>query len=111
MLQGAKKWDKQIKVSFSGRLYGWEAKEIMEIFTERIHNGQKTFLLDISRVNHIDDTLIEMLVLIQRQIIHHGGKLKLVGLQERVKEEYELICRAKMFEISIEQTSFAMVRG
>lgn len=55
----------QLQVSISGNIYKENAMEIRESFTTLISNGQKSFIIDLSQVDYIDNYVLRTLVWIQ----------------------------------------------
>jgi len=58
-----------------------------------------TLVLDLSKVNYLPSAMLGKLAAIRTSVLKHGGKLRLVNLQEPVEQLFEMTRLNTIFEI------------
>jgi anti-sigma B factor antagonist len=84
-------------VDVSGRItLGDGAATLRETLRAMPHEGHKRVLLNLADTSHIDSSGLGVLVAAFASMAHHGGQLKLVNLNNRVKD---LLLVTKLFTV------------
>lgn len=66
--------------------------------TEKIDQGYKKIIIDLTECEFIDSTFLGVLVNTLRKAVKAGGDLKLVGFKPAVKSMFELTRMFRVFE-------------
>ena len=99
MVMETKLMNEHMQVVLSGSIYVEEAKEVREVLSSIIDQGQTSLLINLAQVEYIDSTGLGMLVSIQKRAVMRGGSVRLQGLNGLVKELFELTRLTTVFEI------------
>ncbi len=75
-----------------------EAEELKENINERISNGYKKVIIDLSSVEFLDSTFLGVIVNTLKKVAKMGGDLKLVGFKPVVRSMFELTRLFRVFE-------------
>ena len=89
----------EILLKIEGRLdttnYIEFENEVNKIFSENI----KVIYMDCSELSYISSSGLRIFLIIQKKMMSAGGKFKLFGMQESIKEIFDISGFSKIFEI------------
>ena len=91
--------DNRIHIILQGTIYVEDAKEMTEKLVALIESGQTRLLIDLSQVEYIDSSGLGMLIRIQKIAVRNGGNVVLKGVQELVRELFEMTRLTALFNI------------
>jgi len=94
-----KKIEDKTILSIKGKLDMERSAQFQKVYRELIKKGDKFFLLDMSRVDHIDSSGLSILVNFLRNVRGVNGQLKLYGLGSTTKNIFSLTCLDNIFNI------------
>ena len=86
------------KVTLDGRLVAANSDEFREKVLSHLTDS-KNFLIDMSKMTHIDSSGLGALVVFQQRATAEGGTVKLACLQLRPKIVFEITKVNRVFEI------------
>lgn len=75
-----------------------EAEELKSKITDKINDGFKKIIIDLSAVEFLDSTFLGVIVSSLKKVAKLGGDLKLVGFQPAVRSMFELTRLFRVFE-------------
>ncbi|MEW6701429.1 MAG: STAS domain-containing protein [Bacteroidota bacterium] len=75
-----------------------EAEELKGKITDKINDGFKKIIIDLSEVEFLDSTFLGVIVNSLKKVAKLGGDLKLVGFQPAVRSMFELTRLFRVFE-------------
>ena len=90
---------KQKSYLLDGELDVHQAKELRTRLLEDLEDGGWQYILDMSHITYLDSSGLGMLVYLKKEIIRHGGRLTLTGLQDQVANVFCLTRLDEFFEI------------
>jgi len=93
-------------IDATGRItLGEGASTFRDTIRELAAQGNKKILLNLSEVSYIDSSGIGELVSGFTTVTNHGGNLKLLGLNKRVKDLLQITKLYTVFEVFDEETA------
>lgn len=93
-------------IDATGRItLGDAASNFRDTIRELAAQGNKKILLNLSEVSYIDSSGIGELVSGFTTVTNHGGNLKLLGLNKRVKDLLQITKLYTVFEVFDEETA------
>ena len=75
-----------------------EAEELKNNVNEKIRQGYKKIVIDLSPVEFLDSTFLGVIVNVLKKVAKLGGDLKLVGFIPVVRSMFELTRLFRVFE-------------
>ncbi|MBF0500895.1 MAG: STAS domain-containing protein [Candidatus Riflebacteria bacterium] len=90
---------KQKSYLLDGELDVHQAKELRTSLLEDLEDGNWSYILEMSRITYLDSSGLGMLVYLKKEIMRHGGRLSLIGLQEQVANVFRLTRLDEFFEL------------
>ena len=75
-----------------------EAEELKNNVNEKIRQGYKKIVIDLSTVEFLDSTFLGVIVNVLKKVAKLGGDLKLVGFIPVVRSMFELTRLFRVFE-------------
>jgi anti-anti-sigma factor len=75
-----------------------EAEELKNNVNEKIRQGYKKIVIDLSTVEFLDSTFLGVIVNVLKKVAKLGGDLKLVGFKPVVRSMFELTRLFRVFE-------------
>lgn len=82
-----------------GRVDAITSPKISAEVREQIASGARFVLVDLSEVNFLSSSGLRALLLIRKELMTHGGELRLAGLQPQVHEVFALTGFTQVFAI------------
>jgi anti-sigma B factor antagonist len=93
-------------VDAAGRItLGEGASTLRDSMRDLAAKGSKKLLLNLSEVSYIDSSGIGEMVSSYTTITNHGGQLKLLGLNKRVKDLLQITKLYTVFEVFDDEAS------
>lgn len=86
-------------IEASGEIDVYNSGEIKKLMDAYIARGTSNILLDMRGVEYLDSSTISVLLVERERLILHGGRLKLLGLQENPRKVFEIAKIESIFEI------------
>ena len=99
MIQEVKVMPGRLQVIFSGSLHAEDAKLIKESLFGYVDEGHKVIAINLSGVDYIDGTGLEMLRSVNSRAVEKGGRIEIKALQGMVKDILELTGLSKVLDI------------
>lgn len=99
MKRNIQKFGEQIDISLEGKIYGDQATLLREELFPYTEKGLCNFIFHFDNVDYIDSSGLGVLVAIQKRAIQNGGRVKIKGLKEELKDLFELTGLTKVFDI------------
>lgn len=87
-----------VTVHLNGSLYVNDAAALRLELLNYIRQGQKHFVIDMTRTDYIDSSGLGVLVAVHKRALEQKGSVKIRGLQGVVKELFELTRLTQVFE-------------
>ncbi|MBC8160054.1 MAG: anti-sigma factor antagonist [Roseiflexaceae bacterium] len=87
--------------SLSGRLDAVASQQALERPRAAIAGGIRRVLLDLSEVSFMSSSGLRALLLLRKDLLAHGGELRLCGLREHVQEVFALTGFTQVFAIHL----------
>lgn len=81
------------------RLDAHNSKELKDYLSERLENGEKELILDLSEVRFVDSSGLGALLSGHKNAGLREGRFALTGVQSRVQSMFELTRLTRVFEI------------
>ena len=78
-------------VELEGRIDGDGVVMLSSALNDAFHAKHYTLILEMSGVNYINSTGLSIIAAIRTRCREHGGDLRLVGLNPRVRRVFEII--------------------
>lgn len=75
-----------------------EAGNLKNLIYDKIDNGYKKVIIDMSKVDFIDSTFLGVIVSSLKKVANLNGDLKLVGFKPAVRAMFELTRLFRVFE-------------
>lgn len=75
-----------------------DSELLKKLLAQKIGEGYKKIIIDLSECEYIDSTFLGVLVNSLRKVVKMGGDLKLVGFKPAVKSMFELTRLFRVFE-------------
>ena len=92
---------KKVKAyALEGELDVHQAKELKSRLAEDLEEGAWTYILHMDRVQYLDSSGLGMLVYLKKEILRHGGKLRIDGLKDTVLNVFKLTKLDDFFELN-----------
>lgn len=91
-----------VQVIKSDRATLKEAEEFKIIINDKLSDGYKYIIIDITECEFIDSTFLGVMVNTLKALTRKGGALKLVGFKPAVKAMFELTRMNKVFDSFID---------
>jgi len=82
------------------------AVDIQEWARDCLEVGKKILLIDLSNVSFMDSSGLGALILIQKMVMTHGGKLALCGIQGQARMLFEMTTTSQLFSIYENRSEF-----
>jgi anti-sigma B factor antagonist len=93
-------------VDVSGRItLGEGSSALRDVLRDLSAQGNKKILLNLSEVSYIDSSGIGEMVSSFTTVTNHGGQLKLLGLNKRVKDLLQITKLYTVFEVFDDEAS------
>ena len=93
-------------VDAAGRItLGEGASAFRDMIRDLAAKGNKKLLVNLSEVSYIDSSGIGEMVSSYTTVTNHGGQLKLLGLNKRVKDLLQITKLYTVFEVFDEEAS------
>ena len=83
-----------------GQLTVNNRQELKTLVAERLEQGDRRFVLDFGETGYIDSSWLGALVTIAKQVRERGGDLRLGGLNDDLRQLFELTKLDTLFSIS-----------
>jgi anti-sigma B factor antagonist len=83
-----------------GQLTVNNRQELKTMIAERLEKGERRFVLDFGETGYIDSSGLGALVTIAKQVREHAGDLRLSGLNDDLRQLFELTKLDTLFSIS-----------
>ena len=99
MIQTMEMVNNQMQVILAGNVFVEEAKKIREALNDLISKGQKSILIDMTHVEYFECVGMGMLVSVQKKALQIGGSIKVKGIQQLLKKQFELNNMMKAFDM------------
>jgi len=99
----SKKQDGFVEYKLEGRLDTRNYPETEKKLMEDIENGERVMLLDLSKLNYISSSGLRVLLMVLKKLHALKGSIVLLGLQDQIKEIFEISGFNKFFEIQEER--------
>jgi anti-sigma B factor antagonist len=87
-------------VHVEGQLVITNRAELKDLVQERLAAGDRRFVLDFTQTPYIDSSGLGALVTIARRIREEGGDVRLAGLNDDLRQLFELTKLDTLFSIS-----------
>jgi anti-sigma B factor antagonist len=84
-------------IKLQGRLEASDAPGLRTLLEEHSEKGVNSVLVDLQRVNFIDNQCVASLVASMKLLRARGGDLRLIGLQPGPRSVFELMMLDKVF--------------
>ncbi len=75
-----------------------EAEELKRQVNDKIDNGYRKVIIDLTSVEFLDSTFLGIIVNTLKKVAKLGGDLKLVGFKPNVRSMFELTRLFRVFE-------------
>lgn len=75
-----------------------DAEELKRQVNEKIDNGYRKIIIDLTSVEFLDSTFLGIIVNTLKKVAKLGGDLKLVGFKPNVRSMFELTRLFRVFE-------------
>jgi len=75
-----------------------EAEELKRQVNDKIDNGYRKVIIDLTAVEFLDSTFLGVIVNTLKKVAKLGGDLKLVGFKSNVRSMFELTRLFRVFE-------------
>ena len=93
-------------VDVAGRItLGEGSSALRDALRQMVGKGQKKILLNLGEVSYIDSSGIGEMVSSFTTVTNHGGQLKLLGLNKRVKDLLQITKLYTVFEVFDDEAS------
>lgn len=89
----------QVVVELSGSMYVEGAEILRERLISYLEDGQKHFIINISKVDYIDSSGLGVFVSIHKRTRQNGGSLVICGAVGFVKDLFELTRLDRVFDM------------
>ncbi|MDP8248028.1 MAG: STAS domain-containing protein [Candidatus Tritonobacter lacicola] len=86
-------------IEASGEIDVYNSGEIKKLVDAYIARGTSNILLDMRGVDYLDSSTISVLLVERERLTSHGGRLKLLGLQENPRKVFEIAKIDSIFDI------------
>ncbi|NUP98867.1 MAG: STAS domain-containing protein [Armatimonadetes bacterium] len=85
-------------VAVSGRIDAYTAPEVEERLMEAVRSGRGV-VVDLSATDYVSSAGLRVLITLAKRSMSDGFAMRLSGLQEAVREVFEIAGFTKLFEI------------
>ena len=86
-------------IEASGEIDVYNSGEIKKLVDAYIARGISNILIDMEGVDYLDSSAISVLLVERERLKSHGGRLKLLRLQENPRKVFEIAKIDSIFEI------------
>jgi anti-sigma B factor antagonist len=93
------------KVVFEGRLDANSSNETERTLSELIAKASASFLFDLSSMEYVSSAGLRVMLVAAKRIQQKGGRLSLFGLNDNVKEVFDISGFTAVFKIFPDETS------
>ena len=83
----------------SGEVDFYNSSAMRERFSDLIKQKRKAIVVNLARVTYIDSSGLATLIELMQKVNKYGGKLKLSGLNQTVKDTFEVSKLIDVFSI------------
>jgi anti-anti-sigma factor len=98
------KQDGFVEYKLEGRLDTRNYPETEKKLMEGIENGERVMLLDLSNLSYISSSGLRVLLMVLKKLHALKGTIVLLGLQDQIKEIFEISGFNKFFDIYDERS-------
>lgn len=95
--------DRNMVVTLTGRLDAASAPGVLETLNAQIDGGQSRLVLDFSSMDYISSSGLRMLLVIMKRLSAAGGRMFLCGVNEHVREVFDLAGFTPFFPMYADQ--------
>jgi anti-sigma B factor antagonist len=93
------KGDAALTLALSGRLDGTTVQAVEEAFLKELEGGATRFVFDLERLDYVSSAGLRVMLLAAKKTRAIGGKLALFGLNDNVKDVFEISGFHKIFAL------------
>jgi anti-anti-sigma factor len=91
--------DRYVAVAVSGRLDTTNYTQLEKKLNDLVDNGRTRIILDCTRMDYVSSTGLRILLVYLKKITGLHGRFILCGLQESIREIFEISGFTRIFEI------------
>ncbi len=88
-----------LTLALSGRLDGTTVQAVEEAFLKELADGATRFVFDLERLEYVSSAGLRVMLLAAKKTRAIGGKLALFGLNDNVKDVFEISGFHKIFAL------------
>ncbi|TLS53985.1 STAS domain-containing protein [Paenibacillus antri] len=88
-----------LSIALAGRLDGTTVQSVEEAFLKELAAGESRFVFDLERLDYVSSAGLRVMLLAAKKTRGVGGKLALFGLNENVREVFEISGFHKIFAL------------
>jgi serine/threonine-protein kinase RsbW len=88
-----------VVIAINDRIDALTAPRVSKLVNERIGNGARQVVLDLSNVSFLSSSGLRALLLIRKELMTLGGELRLAALQPQVYEVFTITGFTQVFNI------------
>ena len=92
-------------IALEGEIDLHRSPEVKELLQPLMQRKAPRILLDLSGVSYMDSSGLAVLIEALQRVLGYGGKLGLFGLQESVRNIFEIARLDQVFEIFSDETT------
>tara|TARA_B100000609_G_C16856368_1_gene252896 strand:+ start:117 stop:443 length:327 start_codon:yes stop_codon:yes gene_type:complete len=86
-------------IKFAGRLDTTSSEETKMKIEEIIASGEKQLVIDCSQLDYISSTGLRVFLSALKKLNNSDGSLRITGLQENIKQIFDISGFTKLFQI------------
>jgi len=86
-------------LGLSGQIDSYTAEEVTKIIDSHINNGNFKVIVDLTNVDYLDSSGLSALINVKTKLGKHTGDLRIVGLEGKAKEVFDLAGLTDLFNI------------